>query len=298
MVNMQRQRSKIEENVLLAPYTTMKIGGIARYFTRVFSVEEMRDRLKECSDKGLPFFILGKGSNILFDDRGFFGLVLLNKIDHCSFEGDCLRVGAGYSFSLLGAQTARKGLAGLEFASGIPGTVGGAVFMNAGANGNETSDCLLSVDFVTAGGELLHLKKEDLKFSYRYSSFHEMKGAICAVTFSLKGCDLAKKKQRDLISYRKATQPYGEASAGCAFRNPQGVSAGRLIDECGLKDLSVGGACVSLLHGNFILNKGEASSRDVQELVLLIQQRVKERTGLLLEPEIRFISSREDVRVF
>ena len=198
-------------------------------------------------------------------------------------------VGAGYSFSLLGTQTARNGWAGLEFASGIPGSVGGAVYMNAGASGSETSNCLLEVSYVNEKAELQILQKKDLSFSYRHSSFQKMKGAITAAKFQLIHSSEARQKQLCIIDYRTKTQPYGDMSAGCVFRNPHPHAAGALIQQAGLKGYSIGGAQVSTLHGNFIVNKGGATAQDVLALAEHVKRSVKEKTGCDLEMEIRCI---------
>jgi UDP-N-acetylmuramate dehydrogenase len=269
---------------------TLGIGGPARSCLEVRTIEEMQSSLIACHQGRIPYLILGKGSNSLFDDRGFDGLVLLNKIGfYEEIAPGIFHVGAGYSFSLLGVQTARKGWSGLEFASGIPGSVGGAVFMNAGANGTETSDTLVSVDFIDEHGQQQLLKKEDLCFSYRTSPFQKMSGAIVGATFQLTPSLQARHRQMEMISYRMKTQPYQEKSAGCIFRNCASSSAGALIDRCGLKGLSVGGAKVSELHANFIINAGEALATDVLTLIALIQAQVKEQTGIELESEIRVI---------
>ena len=275
---------------LLSEFSTFGIGGPVRYFLEVSSIQEMEKALRFARENDLPFLILGKGSNCLFDDKGFEGLAILNKIDFCDYRASRVSVGSGYSFSLLGVQTARKGFSGLEFASGIPATVGGAVFMNAGANGKETCDALESVLYLHANGEKREYRKEELSFAYRFSSFQKMKGAILSATFSLHSDPTARAQQLKIIDYRMRTQPYKDKSAGCVFRNPQeGVSAGALIDQCGLKGFSFGGAKVSEMHANFIVNGGSASSRDVIELIRLIQEKVKEKTGVHLEPEIRLI---------
>ncbi|MGE5195719.1 MAG: UDP-N-acetylmuramate dehydrogenase [Anaerolineae bacterium] len=282
-------KDRIEEGKLLRELSTFGIGGPARYFLEVQTIEEMQEAIAEAAKATLPYIVIGKGSNCLFDDRGFDGLCILNKINSCSFKESQVFVGAGYSFSLLGAQTARKGLSGLEFASGIPASVGGAVYMNAGANGKETSDCLIDVTYVDDKGDVLVLRKESLQFSYRYSSFQKMKGAIVCVSFSLTSSLDARQEQLKLIDYRTKTQPYGDKSAGCVFRNPEDTSAGALIEKCGLKGTKVGGAEVSLLHANFIVNKEEATCSDVLELVDLIKEIVKQKMGVELEMEIRRI---------
>ncbi len=264
---------------------------MARYYMEVRSVQEMQHALQTCLEKRLPYFILGKGSNCLFDDHGINGVVILNKIDFLKKISDQIfHVGAGYSFSLLGTQTARQGLSGLEFAAGIPGTVGGAVYMNAGANGHETCESLISVDFLDEEGGLHLLKKDEIEFSYRTSSFQGMPGAIVGATFALTPFQEARAKQLEIISYRKKTQPYNQMSAGCVFRNPVCGHAGALIEQSGLKGISVGDAKVSELHANFIVNSNSASSEDVLALIALIKQQVYQKTGIKLESEVRYIS--------
>lgn len=283
--------TSFEKNKSLKEFTTFGIGGEAKYFLTVSEIPSMQEALLFCHKNALPFLILGKGSNILMDDKGFNGLVILNRIAFLETQDESLtwHVGGGYSFSLLGHQTAKEGLEGLEFASGIPASVGGAVFMNAGANGRETSESLEAVDFVTEEGILVSLKKEELSFGYRHSSFQERKGAIVGATFRLKKNADAKQKQLEIIAYRKKTQPLKEKSAGCVFRNPPSHSAGALIDQCGLKGKKIGGAEVSTLHANFIINTQSATATEVLSLIDIIQDEVKRQTGVELKSEIRCI---------
>lgn len=273
----------------LSQLSTFGIGGPARFFTEVQKIDELQSLIKYCTLQNLPFFIVGKGSNCLFDDRGFMGLVILNKIAFCQFDWPIVHVGAGYSFSLLGTQTARKGWSGLEFASGIPGSVGGAIFMNAGANGTETCEALIEVTLINEKGEIEILKRDQIAFSYRFSTFHHRKAVIVSARFLLLPTEEARKKQLSIIDYRTRTQPYADRSAGCIFRNPEAHSAGALIQLTGLKGKRIGGAEVSTLHANFIVNKGGATAKDILELAALVKQAVKEKTGVDLEMEIRFI---------
>lgn len=282
--------TKFERKRPLKDLTTFGIGGPADYFIEVQDIPTMQELLLFCKNHQLPYFILGKGSNLLFDDLGFAGVVIANRIQFLNkIEENTWHVGAGYSFSLLGSQTARQGWAGLEFASGIPGSVGGAVYMNAGANAGETCHTLVSVDFVTEEGELLSLPKEELAFGYRFSSFQQKSGAIVAATFRLTKSLDARQKQLDIIQYRKKTQPYDAKSAGCIFRNPSCAHAGTLIEQSGLKGKTIGGARVSCLHANFVTNTGNASAIDILNLIEHICQEVKARTGFDLEHEIRYI---------
>lgn len=282
--------SLFQQNVPLSRVCTFGIGGPAKYFVEVRSIEEMQKVLQVCTNQCLSFFILGKGSNCLFDNQGYNGVVILNKIDFIERPTPGVyHVGGGYSFSLLGTQTARQGWSGLEFASGIPGSVGGALFMNAGANGGETSTYLTTVDFVDAEGILQTIPKEDLSFSYRTSSFQSMSGAIVGATFTLLPSSEARNKQIEIIEYRKRTQPYGDKSAGCVFRNPCCGHAGALIEKSGLKGFCVGGAKVSEKHANFIVNTNEATSQDILTLIAKIKSEVKEKLEIDLESEIRYV---------
>ncbi|MBJ7449961.1 MAG: UDP-N-acetylmuramate dehydrogenase [Parachlamydiales bacterium] len=288
-------RETFLKDQLLSQYSTFGIGGPARYFLKVQTVEQMQEVITYCNESHTPYIVIGKGSNCLFDSKGYCGLVIQNRIEFCHDKGNGeFYVGAGYNFSLLGTQTARKGYAGLEFASGIPGSVGGAVYMNAGANQKETCESLKSVEFIDASGELHNLLKEDIEFSYRTSSFQSRSGAIVSATFALNACPEARQKQIKIIHYRTATQPYSDKSAGCVFRNPDKLqdntpSAAALIDKMGLKGLKVGGAEVSMKHGNFIVNKGDATAENVLELMELIKQKIKSTTGYELHAEIRLI---------
>lgn len=280
---------RFQKNKPLNSLSTFGIGGDAKYFTEINSVEEMQEVLRFCHQKDLPFHLVGKGSNSLFDDAGFDGLVILNKIAFLEIEETRVSVGAGFNFSHLGAKTARAGLSGLEFASGIPASVGGAIFMNAGANGGEVKDTLKEVSFVDSSGELKVFDRTQLAFRYRWSCFQERKGAIVAAKFLLSPFEGARKTQIEIVNYRTKTQPYGDLSCGCVFRNPEGHSAGALIEKCGLKGRRVGGAEVSLLHANFIVNKDGAKASDVIALAHEIKECVKEKTGVDLELELRQI---------
>lgn len=281
--------SQLQPHKLLKDLSTFGIGGPARFFYEASNCQGMQEVLSFCHKEKLPFLIVGKGSNCLFDDRGFDGVVILNKIGFCKMEGMQVQVGAGYSFSLLGVQTARKGLSGLEFASGIPASVGGAIYMNAGASLQETSTCLQSVDFVNEKGELEHYEKSELEFGYRTSSFQKKKGAIVGACFILTTLEEARKKQLAIVEYRTQTQPYGDKSAGCVFRNPKVSTAGALIERSGLKGHSIGGAQVSTLHANFIVNTGDATAKDVLALAKHIRETVNQKMGIELEMEIRCI---------
>lgn len=278
------------EQIDLKNYCTFGIGGPARYFIEINTIEEMQNAITYCNSIKRPYMILGKGSNCLFDDKGFNGAILLNKIDFFSeIAPGTFHVGAGYSFALLGIQTARKGWSGLEFASGIPASVGGAVYMNAGANGGETAQSLASVDYVNEKGELQLFKRAELAYSYRHSPFQQRRGAIVGATFMLKADESARKRQIEIVNQRKQTQPLTSMSAGCVFLNPECGHAGALIDKSGLKGFSIGGAQVSEKHANFLINTGKATCEDMQSLIAHIQKLIKAQSGMDLQTEVRYI---------
>lgn len=274
----------------LALHSTFGIGGPARLFVEVRSVEEMAEALQFCKECSERYLVIGKGSNSLFDDRGYNGAVILNRIDFVRDLGDGnYSAGGGASFALLGVRSARSGWSGLEFASGIPGSVGGAVVMNAGANGQETCDVLSSVEWITPEGVLVLAERGQLEFGYRTSSFQKGGGAIVAANFQLTKGERARSHQLEIVDYRRKSQPYGEPSVGCIFRNPPGESAGRLIEQSGLKGVRVGGAEVSPIHANFIVNRSKATASEVLELIDLVKEQVKARCGIELAEEVRLI---------
>lgn len=290
----------MQQNISLQTLTTLGIGGPADYFLPATTIEDLQRAFSFAKERSIPFFVLGKGSNSLFSDRGFRGLIIHNKIDFLEHDGAGIFIaGAGCSFSLLGLRTARDGWSGLEFASGIPATVGGAVYMNAGAQGGETQDCLMWVDYLHFDGRLQRFTKEELVFSYRSSPFQKMRGAIVAASFQVVKDDAAKARQMEMLEYRMRTQPYRDKSAGCIFKNPTPIgaqkkstecfSAGFLIEQAGCKGLCVGGAEVSELHANFLINKAHASAEEFFELIHRVQARVLERTGVQLVCELRAV---------
>jgi len=216
--------------------------------------------------------------------------VIQNNISFIEdIDNDLLKVGVGYSFAKLGALTAKKGFSGLEFASGVPGSVGGAIFMNAGAFGQCTADAIYQVEFVNAKGELQTLTKDKITFDYRTSSFQDLKGAIVAATFKLSQDPQAKDRLLEYSKSRYESQPKSKKSSGCIFKNPPGESAGKLIDLCHLKGLTIGDARVSTEHANFIINQGDASSKDVAELINKIKTTVLEQKGIELELEVEIV---------
>lgn len=243
--------------------------------------------------------IIGRGSNCLFDDLGFDGCVILNRIEFIeSEEAGVYKIGSGFWFNRLGVQCSNEGFTGLEFAGGIPGTVGGATFMNAGANRQETADVVESVDFVTTDGRLQRLERADLNFGYRSSPFQSMPdlAAIVAVTFRLQSSGTSKTRLQEYLERRRASQPIREKSAGSVFRNPSdlGVTAAELIEKAGLKGLRVGGAMISKLHSNFFINCGGSTSQDMLNLIAIAKEKVDQKFGVKLKEEVSYVHPREE----
>jgi UDP-N-acetylmuramate dehydrogenase len=275
-----------KKNVNVAKFTTLNIGPKAQYFCRVSTFEQMQSAIQFAKEYNLPFFVLGKGSNLLFEKNTYQGLVIHNKINHFELKETLLTVGSGYSFAYLGKKISKLGLSGLEFASGIPGTVGGAVYMNAGANAQDTGSILSQCKVLDENGNIVTKERKDLFFAYRSSSFQTAKEIILEATFQLKQDEQASKRQQELLQKRLQTQPYNEKSAGCCFKNPEHISAGQLIEECGLKGMQIGGAMVSKKHANFIINASNANAKDVKKLIEFVKKKVKQERGVELELEI------------
>ncbi len=281
----------VKENIPLAPYTTFGIGGTAKYFCEPVSDQEVRDALHFATMKVAPVFIMGSGSNLLVADSGFNGLVIHLEKNFAGIhrEGDRFDVLAGTSLMKLSLETAKLGYGDLIFASGIPGTVGGALRMNAGAYGGEISTPLVKLKYITPQLEIRERRKDEVQFGYRTSSLANE--IILEGTFLLKEKsppDLLMERRKELLQKRKNSQPLEYPNAGSIFKNPMdGPAAGQLIEKAGLKGLRVGDAQVSEKHGNFIVNLGHATASDVMTLIKLIRKKVSEQSGITLELETK-----------
>lgn len=284
-------QQKIKTLHPLKPYTTIGVGGLARFFCEINTPVEFLEILDFAASKNLPIFILGKGSNVLFVDEVFEAVVVLNRLNYASYNLPEVICGSGYNISLLSTKTSRNGFSGLEGASGIPATVGGAIYMNAGAGDFETQKNLLWVKSIDFLGNIRMREKKDLFFSYRHSFFQENTEFIMEAAFELEPNANAFAKQQAIIKKRILSQPYKDQSAGCFFKNPEGFSAGALIDKAGLKGLKYNDAEISLLHANFLINKQNASASDVLDLARQVTDLVREKTGIILEQEIRLIGN-------
>jgi UDP-N-acetylmuramate dehydrogenase len=280
----------------MARYTTIKVGGPADYFIDADAKAALARLLKLLSANRAPFCVLGKGSNVLVSDRGIRGAVIrlgeeFKRADWREEEnGAAVDAGAAVAMTQLVREAARRGLGGLEFAEGIPGSVGGALYMNAGAYGSEMEKVVARVEGTTPAGEPVAFDRDGMTFSYRDS--HLPPGTIVtAVTMRLEKKDAVEvsTKVRELVTRRKASQPAGFPNSGSMFRNPPGDFAGRLIEAAGFKGRRIGDAQISDRHANFIVNHGGARAADVKELMDAARAEVKTRFGVELVPEVRFL---------
>lgn len=285
---------KVWENEPLKYHTTIKVGGPVDLMVQPKDKEGLVHTLRIINHTGLPYWVIGRGSNLLVKDEGLRGVVIKlgEGLDYLEIHDHDVIAGAGLSFVKLAMIVAKQGLSGLEFAGGIPGTVGGAVYMNAGAHGSDVSRVLSSAEVLFEDGELATLTNEQLEFGYRSSLLqHKRKGICVEARFRLVkanrhdiAAEMAKHK-----NYRRLTQPLKQPCCGSVFRNPKPHSAGRLIEQAGLKGFRIGDAQISPLHANFIVNLGNASARDVLNLIEHIQSTIKSMFGIDLQPEVQVI---------
>ena len=279
-------------NEPMAKHTSFKIGGNAEVFALPKNVEELSALLKVSSLLDCKRVILGAGTNVLAPDVGIPGLVICLKDNFSGMEqldNHRIYVHAGVTMSRAAVFAAGLGLSGLEFAHGIPGTVGGGVYMNAGAYGGEICQVCESVDVLNSDGTVRRFTRSEMEFSYRHSVLEDTGGIVTGVIFSLSPLpeQQIRDKMQELMSKRKASQPLDMPSAGSAFKRPVGGYAAALIDRSGLKGFSVGGAAVSEKHAGFVVNLGGATARDVRDLLQQVSDRVYEDSGIRLEPEMR-----------
>ncbi|MED1594827.1 MULTISPECIES: UDP-N-acetylmuramate dehydrogenase [Bacillus] len=285
---------KVLENEALARYTTMKIGGPADILivpSSVAGVENTLDLVKKYNTK---WTAIGRGSNLLVSDKGIEGVVIRlgEGLDHLEVEGTTVRVGGGYPLIKLSTLLSRQGLAGLEFASGIPGSVGGAVYMNAGAHKSDMSEILMSARIMFEDGTMKWLTKEEMGFSYRTSVLQTKRpGIVVEAKLQLKEGNREEivgvmQKNKD---YRRETQPWNHPCAGSIFRNPLPNFAGDLVERAGLRGHQIGGAKISEMHGNFIVNAGSASAQDVLDLIAFVKKTIKEKFGVDMHTEVEII---------
>ncbi len=281
------------QNELMSKHTTFKIGGAADWFLMPQTKEQIAEVLKLVKAEKLPCFILGNGSNLLVGDKGIRGIVicLYKKMDDINVQDDRMHVQSGALLSKLSNTALAAGLSGVEFASGIPGTVGGALFMNAGAYEHEISEVVETVEYMDADGNIFEVSASQCGFGYRKSVFAEREYIILGCTLRLKKADKENIKAliADYTQRRVSKQPLEKPSAGSTFKRPTGYFAGGLIEQAQLKGYTIGGAQVSEKHAGFIINKGGATAADVLALIEYVKKTVFEMSGVMLEPEVKII---------
>lgn len=284
-----------EGNVLvdepMNKHTTFRIGGAADYFVMPTTEEQIAGIIKLCREQEVPFFVMGNGSNLLVSDDGFRGVIIqiYDKFQQISWEGNHAVVQAGCLLSRFGNEAVVQGLTGFEFATGIPGTMGGAVAMNAGAYGGEMKDCITSVTMMDMDGNSRIYFADELELGYRTSAASKRNLIVLNASIRLRKGDPAeiRRKLSELREARKAKQPLEYPSAGSTFKRPEGNFAGKLIEDAGFKGFKYGGAMISEKHSGFVINYNEATARDVLDLVQIVQKGVFERFGVELELEVR-----------
>lgn len=289
-------KENILKNEPMKKHTSFKIGGIADFFVRAKSIEEIKYILKICKENNIPLMIVGNGTNLLVKDSGIRGIVLKIDIDNIKIIEDekyvSVIVGSGVLLSKLAQLLLKNSISGFEFASGIPGTIGGAVKMNAGAYGSEFKDIIMETTCMNYNGEIFKLNNEQNKFEYRKSIFHYEKYIILEAKLQLKYAENAediKKKMEEYKISRKEKQPIEFPSAGSTFKRGTDFITAKLIDECGLKGYSVGDAQVSSKHAGFVINKGNATAKDVLELIKIVKDSVLEKFDKNIELEIEIV---------
>ena len=274
-------------------HTTFRIGGPADFFLLPSTVDEVRGILEICREEELPFFILGNGSNLLVSDKGYRGVIiqLYRNFSNISVEGNEICASSGALLSQIAAAARNASLTGFEFAGGIPGTLGGAVFMNAGAYGGELKDVLKEAVVMTEQGEILTLPVEKLDMGYRTSRIKKAGYLVLEARLVLEQGDMDKIRDitKDLTEKRVSKQPLEYPSAGSTFKRPEGYFAGKLIMDAGLRGYQVGDAQVSEKHCGFVINKGNATAADVLTLIENVREKVQEQFGVTLEPEVKFL---------
>ena len=277
----------------MSKHTTFRVGGPADYFLMPKNTEEVQKVVTLCRENSMPYYVLGNGSNLLVSDRGYRGVIvqIYKEMNRIQIEGTTIRVQAGALLSKIGSAALEAGLTGFEFASGIPGTVGGAVVMNAGAYGGETKDILKSATVLTPDGSVLTLYNEELELGYRTSVVAKNDYVVLEAEYELLPGEREsiRAKMDELKVQRVTKQPLEFPSAGSTFKRPEGYFAGKLIQDAGLRGFTVGGAQVSEKHCGFVINKGGATAADICELIQQVSDRVMQEFGVRLEPEVKML---------
>lgn len=311
---LQKINSCAKQNELLSKYTSFHIGGPAKFFVTAKSIDELQQILRLVNEQSVKWVIIGGASNVIAGDDGFDGLIIQTGFDEIRIEGTDVHIEAGAVTAIASSKIASAGLIGFEWAIGVPGRIGGAIFGNAGAMGGEMKDVVVSVDVLDSSSlERKTLNNHECEFGYRESRFKKTREIIlgCTMKLSVGDTETSKGKMKEFLSYRNTTQPKGFASCGCMFKNyepapeeiealrengipevmleKRRISAGWLIDHSGAKEFREGGVAVSDVHANFLINVGQATARDVNKLIDKVRTRVAERFGVSLEQEAQII---------
>ncbi len=282
-------------NEKLNKHTTFRVGGAADCLVTPESAEQVSALIMECRRNAIPYYVIGNGSNLLVSDDGFNGIIIKigRKMSNLSIRDDVITAEAGVLMSAIGSYALGMELTGFEFAAGIPGTLGGGCVMNAGAYGGELKDVLVSVKAITPEGIIRDFSADELELGYRTSIFLDKDYVVLQADIRLNKGNKAviEARMHELAAMRRSKQPLEFPNAGSTFKRPEGLFAGKLIEDSGLKGKGVGDACVSEKHAGFIINKGNATAQDIYDTIQYVIAEVRERTGVVLEPEVRIIGN-------
>lgn len=288
-------KENIYENEPMKTRTTFRVGGEAKLLVEISSADELTKLVPYLIRMGEPYYVKGNGSNLLVGDKGYNGVILeiASKMNSIKVDGTKITASAGVLMSQIAKAALENSLTGFEFASGIPGTIGGGVVMNAGAYDGELKDVVTSVTVCDPDGEIYTLDNKDMEFGYRTSAIKKRPFTVLEVTIELSSGnhDDIQNKMSELNEKRRTKQPLEYPSAGSTFKRPTGYFAGKLIMDAGLRGFSIGGAAVSEKHCGFVINKGGATAADVYEVIVEVQERVKDKFDVILEPEIVFLGT-------
>lgn len=285
-------KDEVKINALMKEHINFEVGGPADILLIPSKVEQIIESIKICKENNIPYFVMGNGSNLLVKDGGIRGVVIkLTGLTNLEVNGEEIKADCGVMLKELSDKALENSLTGLEFACGIPGSVGGAVFMNAGAYNGEIKNVIKEAEVITSSGEIVTLSKDELELGYRTSKVMKDNSIVINATFKLQKGNKAEIKETidDLTQKREEKQPLEYPSAGSTFKRPEGYFAGKLIQDSGLKGYSIGGAAVSSKHSGFVINKGNATAKDILDLIAYIQEEVKRQFGVELHTEVRII---------
>lgn len=285
-------KDEVKINALMKEHINFEVGGPADILLIPSKVEQIIESIKICKENNIPYFVMGNGSNLLVKDGGIRGVVIkLTGLTNLEVNEEEIKADCGVMLKELSDKALENSLTGLEFACGIPGSVGGAVFMNAGAYNGEIKNVIKEAEVITSSGEIITLSKDELELGYRTSKVMKDNSIVINATFKLEKGNKEEIKETidDLTQKREEKQPLEYPSAGSTFKRPEGYFAGKLIQDSGLKGYSIGGAAVSSKHSGFVINKGNATAKDILDLIAYIQEKVKKQFGVELHTEVRII---------